>query len=368
MTNNQTNQNSIQNSLISWSINSLYRKCVQKQKKFHQNKQQVKKSNISLEQTIELLAKHKSIRTKTDNKIINNFLSDNFNYFKNLRDNGDHTKLEKLISVLNLESFGINQSIIRFGEEGDKFYILLNGTVGIYKPIYVQKEMKLREYLGMMSDIKYIELDELKYNRINEKNANLNLDLDTLFKMSPDAYSMRQKYTFFIEEEQKLGEFGQGFAFGEIALIKRCTRNATIKALKQSELVSIDKADYNKVLRELEEKRLEKVLLIFKKNYPLFQCWSLNQLIRLFNCFSKVTVTQGDYLYRQNEDSDSIYIIQSGIFEVYSLVSFGWLNNFFLYIISAKNNLVHVLDSCEKTLKETELREKFDLICMKKII
>ena len=70
----------------------------------------------------------------------------------------------------------------------------------------------------------------------------------------------------------------------------------------------------------------------------------------------------------QNEDSDSIYIIQSGTFEVYSLVSFGWLNNFFLYIISAKNNLVHVLDSCEKTLKETELREKFDLICMKNII
>ena len=163
----------------------------------------------------------------------------------------DQLSFDKLITTLTtflfMKEFEENQKIISIDEEADKFYILLDGTVGIYKPIYVQKDMKLKEYLGMMSDVKYVEIDELKYNRINEKNSNLNLDLDTLFKMSPDAYSMRVKYTFFVEEEQKLGEFGQGFAFGEIALIKRCTRNATIKALKPSSLVSIDKSDYNKV-------------------------------------------------------------------------------------------------------------------------
>ena len=349
-------------SLISWSINSLYKKCAKKPKKDNQAKPPPKKSTTTLEQTIQLLSKHKSLRTKTENKIINNYLSENFSYFKKIRDNGDTSKLEKLIAVLNLETFKSNQNIIRFGEEGDKFYILLDGTVGIYKPIYVQKDMKLKEYLAMMSDVKYIEIDELKYNRINEKNSNLNLDLDTLFKMSPDAYSMRVKYTFFVEEEQKLGEFGQGFAFGEIALIKRCTRNATIKALKPSSLVSIDKSDYNKVLRELEEKRLEKVLLVFKRNYPLFQFWTLNQLIRLFNCFSKISVTQGEYLYKQNEDADSIFIIQSGTFEMYSLVSYGWINDFFGYIVSAKNNMLHCLE--ERALKETELREKFDAIRM----
>ena len=134
-------------SLISWSINSLYKKCAKKPKKENQTKPPSKKSTTTLEQAIQLLSKHKSLRTKTENKIINNYLSENFSYFKKIRDNGDTSKLEKLIAVLNLETFKANQNIIRFGEEGDKFYILLDGTVGIYKPIYVQKDMKLKEYI-----------------------------------------------------------------------------------------------------------------------------------------------------------------------------------------------------------------------------
>ena len=47
---------------------------------------------------------------------------------------------------------------------------------------------------------------------------------------------------------------------------------------------------------------------------------------------------------------------------MYSLVSFGWLNDFFGYIISARNNLVHFLDEQGKQLKDTELREFFDEI------
>ena len=63
-------------SLISWSINSLYKKCAKKPKKDNQAKPPPKKSTTTLEQTIQLLSKHKSLRTKTENKIINNYLSE----------------------------------------------------------------------------------------------------------------------------------------------------------------------------------------------------------------------------------------------------------------------------------------------------
>ena len=95
-------------SLISWSINSLYKKCAKKPKKENQTKPPPKKSTTTLEQAIQLLSKHKSLRTKTENKIINNYLSENFSYFKKIRDNGDTSKLEKLIAVLNLETFKAN--------------------------------------------------------------------------------------------------------------------------------------------------------------------------------------------------------------------------------------------------------------------
>ncbi len=345
---------------IAASINMLYRKCKKKPKKELEIKD--KKKVISIEAATALLSKNKVSRTKQENKLLGIFLSEEFTYFTKLRDAGEIQKLEKIVSVLNLEIFKPGESIISFGEEGDKFYILFNGKVSLYKPTYIQKEMKLREYVSLMEDIKDNEENELKFNRMKEKNAYLKLDLEVLFNLNKNSYHMNQPLTFFIEEDQKLGEFGKGFAFGEIALIKRCQRNATIKSEATSWLLSIDKSDYNKVLRELEEKRLEKQLGDFKRDYPLFEKWTLNQMIRLFNCFSKRTLTQGEYLYKQNEDADTIYIIQKGTFEVYSLVSFGWLNDFFGYIISARNNLVHFLDEQGKQLKDTELREFFDEI------
>ena len=165
-------------------------------------------------------------------------------------------------------------------EEGDKFYIVLEGTVGVYKPIYIEKIMSVNEYYSYMINIKFQENNYLKLRRITEKNAHLNFDLDVLEKLDPDSYYMRKRLKFYVEENDKLGEFGSDFAFGEIALIKRTKRNATIIALQPSKLLSIDKYDYNKIIRELEEKRLEKVLEEFKRNYPLFQYY-----LFLSNCF-----------------------------------------------------------------------------------
>ena len=160
----------------------------------------------------------------------------------------------------------------------------------------------------------------------------------------------------FVEEDEKLGEFEDGFAFGEIALIKKTTRNATIKSKNYCKLATINKSDYNKVMRELEEKRLEKVLKQFKKDYPLFEYWSLNHLIKLMNCFSNLYIYPGEYLFKQNEISDAIYIVKSGKFEIYSYVSFGWINEFYDYIIEAKSNIIYYLLG-KMPVKEKEIND-----------
>ena len=68
-----------------------------------------------------------------------------------------------------------------------------------------------------------------------------------------------------------------------IYVIKKNKRNATIIAKEDCKLVSINKNDYNKIIKELELKRLEKDLKIFKGNYPFFSHWNLNNLMRLFH-------------------------------------------------------------------------------------
>ena len=87
------------------------------------------------------------------------------------------SKSEKIVSVLNLEKYNPNQYIMKFGEEGDKFYIVLKGKGALYKPIYNRKEMTLQKYSDIMYDIKYHELDKLKYDRMIEKNNHLIIDV-----------------------------------------------------------------------------------------------------------------------------------------------------------------------------------------------
>ncbi len=49
------------------------------------------------------------------------------------------------------------------------FYIILTGKVALYYPIYNRKEMNLQKYANLMYDIKYHELDQLKYDNMIEK-------------------------------------------------------------------------------------------------------------------------------------------------------------------------------------------------------
>ena len=48
--------------------------------------------------------------------------------------------------MLNFETFSPKETIINFGEPGDKFYIVFKGKVGVYKPIYKEKEMSVNEF------------------------------------------------------------------------------------------------------------------------------------------------------------------------------------------------------------------------------
>ncbi len=338
------------------SISSNSRKSPKKKK----NEEKIKKKTAE-EHIIEVLKKEKHQRTKLEIKYITNLLSEKIDYFKKLKDDDQISKSEKIVSVLNLEKFNPNQYIMKFGEEGDKFYIVLKGKVALYKPIYNRKEMTLQKYSNLMYDIKYHELDQLKYDRMIEKNNHLIIDVEILFKLDSNAQSMKQKSFFFIEEDQQLGIFSDGFPFGEIALMKNCTRNASVKALDETYCISLTKSDYNKIIRELEQKRLEKSLNMFKRDYPLFENWPNNLMLKIFNCISKLELTKGDYLYKQNQDCDFIYLINNGTFELYSMISYGWVQSFYSYIINAKDNIVKkILENNKK--KDTELRHLYDEI------
>ena len=333
-----------------------------KQKKNQKNKRRstgTKQREISYDHVMQILIKPRNSRNLLENRLLAEYLSNKFDYFKKIK-TSEPSKLEKLCKVLNYETFSAKETIINYGETGDKFYIVFNGQIGVYKPIYVEKDMSLNEFYSYMMYLKNNNQVN-KMNRIMEKNQHLNIDLTVLAGTPETSYFMRKTVTFIMEENEKLGEFSNGFTFGEIALIKKSKRNATVIALKNSALLSIEKYDYNNVIRRLEEKRLEKEIYKFKNNYPFFYHWNNYNILEIFNCFHHLRLTQGEYLFKQNEESDSVFIVREGCYEMFTDISFAWLKTYLDYIINSEYNLFKKLEEFLPK-KENDLIELIDYI------
>ena len=309
------------------------------------------------DKVIELLQKTKNIRNPRDIKIISDYLAKNFEYFQKIKKTNPQ-KLDKLCKVVNLERYTKGDPIIQYGEIGEKFFIVFSGSVQVYKPNYIEKVLPLGEFCSYMFQLKKENL--LKYNRILNKNQYLNLDMSILEGLESETFYMRRKLKFLIEELELLGEFKDGFAFGEIALIKKTKRNATIISNDNSYLLSIIKSDYNKMIRELEVKRLEKEINQFTIDFPLFQNLGEYTIIEFLNCFNHIKVRNGDIVINQNDNDDNIYFIKNGIFQMYSLVSFSWVNQFLSYIIDSKQNLINLME-VYKLKQDNDIIEMIDI-------
>ena len=167
---------------------------------------------------------------------------------------------------------------------------------------------------------------------------------------------MRNEFNFLMEVEDRKGEYGEGFSFGEIALLKKTTRNATIRSVDNTICLSIAKDDYNLAMKEIETKKLSKEIEKFQKSYQFFYHFDKEKMIKIFNCFSKIILYKGDFLCHQNDLNDNIYIIINGKFEVFTHISFSWLNEYFNYIDDSLGNILFYMIKNPK-MKYSELRE-----------
>lgn len=347
-------------SIIPYSIDILF-------KKFSSNQKSNKdKHSFTLQNAIYLLQKGKNSRTKYENKILSDYLCDNYPFFKKLRDSREITTLEQLSNILYIQEYAPEEYIIKYGEKGDKFYILLSGKVAVYKPKYIQKEMKLWDYLELLNTIKIKDKENGKYHRLIEKNNSIDLKIEEILDLKFEDKLSQKNFNFFFEDEEEMGRFESGFSFGEIALLTKNRRNASIKSLINSICLCLDKEDYNEIVLEIEKQKFEIQLNHLKIDFPIFDFLVSKQLFFLVNNFGFQTFTRGEFVFKQNENSDYIYFIDEGDFEVFTLISFGWVNKLLTYIKSSKNNLVNFLLNKNQELKDNELKDLFESILQNK--
>jgi len=229
-------------------------------------------SELDLDEVIELLKIPTQKRTKYDIRAMQNYMLKNIEYFQKLNEENDSSeKIPKIIQVLSYECFKKDEYIINFGEIGNKFYILLSGTVSIYKPSPKNMNMTLYDYVSYLVNIRDIEKNLLKFERVQNYNSNIDRVKLLLINYNPEKlpYSSR-KLPLVIEEERLVVKLGPGASFGEMALIKNEPRNADIIANEKCILGSVDKIDYRKIIKDMEEQKINLQLKSFKTDFPFF--------------------------------------------------------------------------------------------------
>ena len=348
---------------------------ISKTKTFSEKAEKTKTTNldISKKDLYEFFRRAPSLRMSKDIELYADYLSQNYQYFIKLKKEDSQLKVEKLTKICHIEKYFKGESIINYGEIGDKFYIVLEGIVEVYKPKYVEIELLPNDFINMLNLIKERDGNDLRYDRIKEKNKiffdtyeakdqqnnnnNINHTINSNNSESSkqskrsgtkrsSVDNLKYKQVFLMEDEEKMGEYGEGFSFGDIALIKKTVRNATIKAKENCILLTIDKNDYNKAILEFQKKKLSREIDDFVKNYSFFKDFSHDRIIHLFNCFSKKFIFKGENLYEQNKKDEYLYIIKGGIFSITCKISFYWLNDYIEYInYDDKNILQYLIDN-----------------------
>ena len=316
------------------------------------------------------LRKNPNSRKDEDIISVAKYLSENYKYFANLKNNDSQLKVEKLTKITKLEIFRPGENIINYGDIGRKFYIVLEGFVEVYKPIYESVFITINEFIQILNKVKKIENNEKKYLRIKKYNKERNIDINEYENIDPDMDFMKVKNEFYIEKLEKLGKYGEGFSFGEIALIKNCERNATIKSAggenEKVFLLSIDKESYNQAIKEFQEKKLAKDIENYINNYPFLNKFNKEKILKIFNYMNNVPLEKDEYLFHQNDIDDNLYFLIKGNLSLTINIGFPWINDYIDYITNMNNNIIRYL-FIKKPTKFSKLIEIIQTYKEKKI-
>ena len=263
---------------------------------------------------------------------------------------------QQCCQVMSIEEYLKNSIIFNIGDKGDKFYIILKGSVSIKLPSKKQKNLETiekfrnlsRNNIGLLDASQRtpkiyqngIKTDKVVLNISNvvnniteikfltEENDEKALIADTEEKNMMKLFKKKLKYEqkLLMEtvkqaekncSEIEIGEFDEitvlysGSSFGELALISDRLRSTTVQAKENSIFLVLNKKNFIKILGNLAEKKLNSITQ-FMTGLSYFYDWSKVSLLKLAYFLQLKTYNRWQFLYHEGDFIDGIYFIKSG--------------------------------------------------------
>ena len=269
--------------------------------------------------------------------------------------------LSKISNDLKLEISKKNNFLMKIGEIGKNFYVILSGKVGVLVPKHYDVIMTKNDYLTHLKILLNYEENYLLNNTLLENYNILPISFEEIQNKQceinkPEEINLKQ-YFYYINGEKfqnenkinsliglnhyeidgvlnpkknninpnkklyylkilglfKVVELNQGNSFGEIALINEDSkRTASIFIIEDSIFGTLNSKQYHLSIKYCQD--------IIKANHfsliletKLFQGVGKNFFINKFwNFFVERSLNKGDYIFKNNFERDEIYFIYKG--------------------------------------------------------
>jgi len=221
---------------------------------------------------------HPDSRTDDDISTILEFVRD-VKFFSQLTT----IQQQMLCQMMTLETFQADDTIFKFGEFGDKFYIILSGSAKVQLP--------------------------------NPKSRSFNVeDCDT-----EDGHAAPLETVAFLQ---------RGDGFGELALQSSQPRSATIKTDETTEVLVTTRTDYTEYAgekhRQFMDQRVE-----FLRNCPYIEealkmsLLSNQDIAAMANCLSETSLRPNTVVCRQGDAMDNVIFVRSGRLAMLRIIDVG---------------------------------------------
>ena len=150
------------------------------------------------------------------------------------------------------------QFVFMQGDEGSKFYVLLEGKVAVY----------------------------------------LNLERENGARVPTEVAAL-----------------GKGDSFGELALMQNKPRAATIGCTQDCHFAVLDKSDYLRILSKVHEQQLSQKI-DFLQALPMFHNWTRNSMQKITFYFKEKTFARKQVLCKVGSTATEVFLIRDGEVEV----------------------------------------------------